>query len=106
MRLGQSKKHLTKKAFELAARRVNISERRIELARQHLVDGRPQKEIAAEVAMTPQAVNKCVLLIWSAHIESEELPADLQRITVVLPHDKAAIALEWEKLEKIRRLRL
>lgn len=102
----RQRKRLTKQAFTAAAKRTAIGTKGLEIAQAVLVHGAKQKDQALKHDLTPQAVNRYISEVWLAHVSgaAEDLPPGLQRITVVLPEDKASIALEWEKQEKIRRL--
>lgn len=90
-------KRLTEEAFTRAVDRLQISERRIAVARRHLVEGVSQKTIAAQRKMTPSAVSQAVAAVWKSHLDSQDVPDGMQRITVLLPDDKAAIALGWQQ---------
>ncbi len=97
-------KRLSEEAFTRAVARLSISERRVAVARRHLVDGVPQKTIATQRKITPSAVGQAVACVWKSHLDSQEVPDGMQRITVTLPTDKAAIALGWQD-EALRRPR-
>ena len=99
-------KKMAAPAFDRLIERVNVGAKGVEIARQVLVEGRPQKAIAEQYQLSPSAVNRYVSTVWQAYVNSGDLPDDLQRITVVLPKDKVAIVMEWEKQEMIRRLTL
>lgn len=102
----RQRKQLTKQAFAAAAKRTTIGPKGLEIAQAVLVERQKQRDVAETHNLTPQAVNRYVSAVWQAHLDgaADDLPPGFQRITVVLPDDKAAIALEWEKQDKIRRL--
>jgi len=97
-------KRLSEEAFTRAVARLSMSERREAVVRRHLVDGVSQKTIATQRKITPSAVAQAVALVWKSHLDSQGVPDDMQRITVTLPTDKAAIALGWQD-EALRRQR-
>lgn len=92
-----NRRSLTKRDFEAVVKRLNISDQAADMARRVLVGGEMQKDVAADCKVTISAVSHHVGRIWSAHVEAQEIPAGHERITAVLPSDKAEIVRTWER---------
>lgn len=83
--------------FDETIQRLNISERATQMGRLVLVDQKTQSEVAKEYGVTIGAVSHQVTRIWRTYVDSLELPAGHERITAVLPAEKAEIVRTWER---------
>jgi DNA-binding transcriptional ArsR family regulator len=92
-----NKRSLTKRDFDAVVKRLNISEQAADMARRVLVGGEMQKDVAAACKLTISAVSHHVSRVWAAHVEAQEIPAGFERITAVLPTEKAEIVRTWER---------
>lgn len=98
------RRHMNKRDFEATIKRLEISERGVEMARRVLVGGERQSDIATEFGITNGAVSHQVNRVWRAYVDTLEIPPGYERVTVVLPADKAAIVKTWAR-EQDRRSR-
>jgi len=83
--------------FEAAVKRLRISDRGVEMARRVLVGGEQQGAVAAHYGITIGAVTHQVSRVWRAHVEGLEIPPGHERVSAVLPADKAEIVRHWER---------
>lgn len=88
---------MTKRDFEAAVKRMSMSERGMEMARRVLVGGEQQQRVAADFEVTDGAVSQHVSKVWRTFVNMQEIPAGFERITAVLPSDKAEIVRTWER---------
>lgn len=102
----RQRRSLSKRAFEQAVKRTNLSDRAVQMAHAVLVGGATYVKAAEEFGVTAPAVAHHVRAVWKAHTDASDLPPGFRRITVVLPEDKAAIVLSWERDEKIKLMQL
>ena len=91
-------KRLTKDEFEaIRPYLVRMKERNIEAIREILVDGRPQKEIAAELDVSAVAVSSMVRSAWEYHVTHGSRPEGWVNVSVVLPPEMAELVREMER---------
>lgn len=102
----RQRRSLSKRAFDQAVKRTSLGERTAQMAQAVMVAGKKQTDVATEYGVARSAVSHYVGLVWKAHMEASELPPGFRRITVVLPEDKALVALSWERDEKIKLMQL
>lgn len=102
----RQRRSLSKRAFDQAVKRTTLSERAVQMAHAVLVGGATYAKAGEDFGVTGPAVAHHVRAVWKAHTEASELPPGFRRITVVLPEDKAAVALSWERDEKIKLMQL
>ena len=89
------KKRLDEATFLQAISQLDVGAQTIEIARGVLVDGRPQTDFVKEFGLSKGAVSQAVRRVWSA--VADDVPEGCERITVVLPVDKARIVKQWSK---------
>lgn len=88
-----NQKRLTAAEFDAIRPHLdNLEDKNILAARRILVDGAMQKHIAAELAMTKEAVSAIVKRVWTRHVESGHRPDGWERVEMVLPADLAEVA--------------
>jgi len=92
-----TRRSLTKRDFDATVKRLNISEQAAEMARRVLVSNEQQSTVAATYSVTISAVSHQVGRVWRAYVESLEIPPGHEKITAVLPADKAEIVRTWER---------
>ena len=63
----------------------------IDAIRRVLVDGMKQKDIAAELKLTKEAVSAMVARAWRAHLEHGERPEGWVKVEAVLPPQMAEV---------------
>ena len=85
-------KKLSASEFDRVARLTGMEQQTIDMAREVLVFGRKQTEIAAETGMTKQRIFKAVLKIEQAYFNSESDGAALVSLDLNLP-EKLALEL-------------
>lgn len=86
------KKRLTTKEFEAIRpylERRDFEEKNIRAIRRVLVDGAMQKDIAAELSLTKEAVSSLISRAWKIHVEHGERPPGWRKVEVVLPPEYA-----------------
>nr|AAX19279.1 KorA-like protein [Sinorhizobium meliloti] len=88
---------MTKRDFEAAVKRLQISERGIDMARRVLVGGEAQSLVATDYGVTLGAVTHQVSRVWRTYVDALEVPPDHERVSAVLPKDKAEIVRTWER---------
>lgn len=88
---------MTKRDFEGTVKRLNISDRGIDMARRVLVAGEQHAVVAADFNVTIGAVSHQVSRVWRTYVDALEIPLGHQRICAVLPVDKAEIVRTWER---------
>lgn len=84
------KKSLTTQQFNAAVRLLDVTAQTLEIARGVLVDGVPQSAFVTKFGITKGAVSQAVNRVWEAYI-----PEGHERITVILPKDKAKLVKTW-----------
>ncbi len=92
-----TRRSLTKRDFDATLKRLNISEQAAEMARRVLVGNEQQSTVAAAYSVTVSAVSHQVGRVWRTYVESLEIPPGHEKITAVLPVEKAAIVRTWER---------
>lgn len=86
-------KRLTQAEFDAIRPHLdNFEAKNIEAVRRILVGGVLQKDIAAEMKMTKEAVSALVGRAWQHHIERGALPEGWQKVQMALPPDLAEVA--------------
>jgi FixJ family two-component response regulator len=70
----------------------NLETKNVEAARRVLVDGALQKDIAAELGLTKEAMSAIVKRAWTQHVERGARPAGWERVEMVLPPDLVEVA--------------
>lgn len=91
------RKSLTKRDFDATIKRLDISDQAAEMARRVLVGGEQQSKVAADYTVTVSAISHQVARVWRAYVEALDIPPGHERITAVLPTDKAEIVRTWER---------
>lgn len=95
MKIGR----LTAAEFKRAARGRDWSEQTLEIGSGVLVEGKQQKEFCELYGISKAAVNQAVLRVWKAYLEMC-VPEGFERVTVILPKDKAAKVKAWAEKAK------
>lgn len=98
-----TQKRLTKREFDHALRRVDLSVDVTERVRRVLVGGERQVDVAASAGVGANSISTQVNRVWRAHLENQTLPAGMERVSVVLPADKAEIVRAWARDTENRR---
>lgn len=91
-------KKLSASGFDRVARLTGMEQQTIDMAREVLVFGRKQTEIAAETGVTKQRIFKAVLKIEEAYFKSENDSAALVSLDLNLPE---RLALELASISAI-----
>lgn len=100
------KKRLTADEFETIRPYLErFDKKNISAIRRVLVDGVMQKEIAAELKLTKEAVSSMVARAWKVHIEHGQRPAGWRKVEVVLPAEYADVVeglanMAWRQAKK------
>jgi DNA-directed RNA polymerase specialized sigma24 family protein len=98
-----SRKTLTSEEFEWIRPYLGrIEEKNLRAIRRVLVDGLMQKNIAAEMNLTKEAVSALVARAWRAHLEHGERPNGWVKVEVVLPPDMARLVHEMVKIVRTK----
>jgi len=92
-----SRRKLKAPEFEAAVARLVISTDAAERSRRVLVDGESGATVAKEAGISVSAVSQQVARIWRAHVDSLDIPPGHERVSAVLPADKAEIVRTWER---------
>lgn len=92
-----TRRRLKADEFKAATERLTISARSEQMARRVLVEGDLQATVANEYGVTVGAVSHQIRRIWQAHCEMQEVPPGHERITAVIPTEKAEIVRTWER---------
>lgn len=91
-----TQRSMARRDFDATVKRLGIQERGIEMARRVLVAGERQTAVAAEMKVTVGAVSHQVNRVWREYVNAQEIPAGYERVSAILPADKAAIVRTWE----------
>lgn len=102
----RQRRSLTKRQFDQAVKRTTLSDRAAKMAQAVLVNGDTYAQAGKTFGVTAPAIAHHVRSVWRAHTDASDLPQGFKRITVVLPEDKAAVVLSWERDEKIKLMQL
>lgn len=98
-----TQKRLTKREFDQALRRLDLSDAGAGRVRRVLVGGERQVDVARDAQVGANSISAQVNRVWRAHLENMSLPPDLERVSVVLPADKAEIVRAWARDTENRR---
>ena len=91
-------KRLTTEEFEaIRPHLARMKERNVEAIRAILVEGRPQKDVAAELDVSAVAVSSMVRSAWEYHITHGARPEGWISVSVVLPPEMAQLVKEMER---------
>lgn len=91
-------KRLTTEEFEaIRPHLARMKDRNVEAIRGILVEGRPQKDVAAELDVSAVAVSSMVRSAWEAHITHGTRPEGWVSVSVVLPPEMAQLVREMER---------
>lgn len=102
----RNKKKLTEKEFDTIRVHLNkFNNKNIEAIRRILVDGIMQKDIAAELGMSKEAVSAMVARAWTAHLKHGVRPEGWRTVEVVLPEEYAEVVEELANVLQTRRRR-
>lgn len=98
-----NRKTLTAEEFEWIRPYLGrIEEKNLSAIRRVLVDGVMQKDIAAELNLTKEAVSAMAARAWRAHLEHGERPPGWVKVEVVLPPDMAQVVHEMVKIARTK----
>lgn len=98
-----NRKALTDDEFETIRPHLGrIGEKNLIATRRVLVDGVMQKDIAAELRMTKEAVSAMVARVWRAHLKYGTRPAGWEKVEVVLPPDMVKVVHEMAKIARTK----
>jgi FixJ family two-component response regulator len=99
----RNKKKLTEIEFNSIRVYLNkFSNKNIEAIRRILVDGIMQKDIAAELGMSKEAVSAMVARAWAAHLKHGIRPEGWRTVEVVLPAEYAEVVEELANVLQTR----
>jgi hypothetical protein len=98
-----NKKTLTAEEFEYIRPYLGrVEEKNLRAIRRVLVDSEMQKNIAAEMNLTKEAVSALVARAWRAHLAHGERPPGWVKVEVVLPPDMARLVHEMVKIARTK----
>jgi len=98
-----NKKKLTEREFDSIRVYLNkFSEKNIDATRRILVDGIMQKDIAAELGMSKEAVSAMVARAWMAHLKHGVPPEGWRTVEVILPAEYAEVVEELANVLQTR----
>lgn len=99
----RKKKKLTEIEFDsIRVHLSKFSNKNIDAIRKILVDGIMQKDIAAELGMSKEAVSAMVARAWTAHIKHGVRPEGWRTVEVVLPAEYADVVEELANVLQTR----
>lgn len=91
-------KRLTTEEFDaIRPHLARMKDRNVEAIRAILVEGRAQKDVAAELDVSAVAVSSLVRSAWDYHITHGTRPEGWVSVNVVLPPDIAQLVREMER---------
>lgn len=94
----RSNKRLAPEEFEaLRPHLERLGERNIDGARAIMVDGRPQKQVAAAMGVSKATASAFVCRVWEAHIAFGTRPPGWVNVSVTLPPDLAELVKDMER---------
>ncbi|TAL47122.1 MAG: transcriptional regulator [Methylovulum sp.] len=85
-------KRLTLDQFEQVVSGMQLNAKTVEIAREVLVEGKPQIELVAATGLTKGAISQAVNRVW---LEYETKAKGGERVSVVLPEHQAYIVKQW-----------
>ncbi len=98
-----SKKALTVEEFDVLRPHLGrTGEKNLIAVRRVLVDGMRQKDIAAELGLTKEAVSAMVARVWRAHLAYGTRPDGWEKVEVVLPPEMAQVVHEMAKIARTK----
>lgn len=98
-----TKKTLTSEEYEWIRPYIQrIDEKNLAAIKRILVDGVPQKDIAAELGLTKEAVSAMVARVWRAHLRHGIRPSGWEKVEVVLPPDMAQVVHEMARIARTK----
>lgn len=99
----RKKKKLTEMEFNAIRVYLNkFSNKNIEAIRRILVEGIMQKNVAAELGISKEAVSAMVARAWAAHIQHGVRPDGWRTVEVVLPAEYAEVVEELANVLQTR----
>jgi FixJ family two-component response regulator len=91
-------KRLTTEEFEVIRPHLaRMKNRNVEAIKAILVEGRAQKDVAAELDVSAVAVSSMVRSAWGYHITHGARPEGWVSVSVVLPQEMAQLVREMER---------
>lgn len=98
-----NKKTLTVEEFEWIRPHLSrIEEKNLMAIRRVLVDGVMQKDIAAELSLTKEAVSAMVARVWRTHVKHGIRPLGWEKVEVVLPAEMVQVVHEMAKIARTK----
>lgn len=98
-----NKKALTVEEFECIRPHLGrIGGKNLNAIRRVLVDGVMQKDVAAELSLTKEAVSAMVARVWRVHLKYGARPAGWEKVEVVLPPEMVQVVHEMVKIARTK----
>lgn len=93
----KNRRRLKAREFDALTRRLDMTDRTVQLARRVMVGGETHRSVAGDAGVTRPAVSQHVARVWQAYLDGIEdnLPDAYQRVTAILTHEQAGIVAAW-----------